>query len=154
MKFPVDLPKEERDIHAAKKVLKIGHHQKMILDTTLTCYNDVINDLLLKHKARPPKILKRRYDNAITMAQHSNIIDACEDVLILQGKITSMSHADSYHTKLQKGAEKLHNAIALSDNRRFVEESLVFKRDKNVVTTLYMKRLIRTLVFKGLVLTS
>jgi hypothetical protein len=88
------------------------------------------------------------------MAQHSNIIDACEDVLILQGKITSMSHADSYHTKLQKGAEKLHNAIALSDNRRFVEESLVFKRDKNVVTTLYMKRLIRTLVFKGLVLTS
>jgi hypothetical protein len=89
----------------------------MILDA-FTCYHEMINDLLLKHKVRSPKILKRYY-NAITMA-HSNIINACDEVLILQGKKKLISCADNYHTKLQKGAEKLHNVIALSDNRRLL----------------------------------
>lgn len=64
--IPCGSSKEERDIHAAKKALKIGHRQKMILDA-FTCYHEVINDVLLKHKVRSPKILKRYY-NAIMHA--------------------------------------------------------------------------------------
>jgi hypothetical protein len=111
--LPCGSSKEERDTHAAKKVLKMGHRQKMILDT-FKCYHEVINDLLLKHKVRPPKILQRYY-NTITMA-HSIMIDICDEVLILKGMKKIVTHADTYHTKLQKGEEKLQNAIALSHN--------------------------------------
>ena len=81
--IPCGSSKEERNSHAAKKVLKIGHRQKLIL-ATFTCYHEMINHLLLQRKVRPPKIMKQYY-NAITMA-HSNMIDECEQVLILQGK--------------------------------------------------------------------
>jgi hypothetical protein len=124
--IPCGSSKEERDTHAAKKVLKMGHRQKMILDT-FKCYHEVINDLLLKHKVRPPKILQRYY-NTITMA-HSIMIDTCDEVLILQGKKKLITSADSYHTKLQKGAEKLHNAIALSNNRPALSQTPLDRLD-------------------------